>query len=148
VNRVSDDEQATAAPTAGSAATLLAVCRRIFPHDALADGPYERWVASLQERAAGDPAFAGVLRDGLEALDADGRSFADLGHDEQLARLRAAAATPFFAEVRGSGVVGLYNDPEVWAFLGWEGASSDLGGYLHRGFDDLDWLPDAHDGSL
>ena len=39
-------------------------------------------------------------------------------------------------------VVALYDDHEVWELLGYEGPSFDKGGYLHRGFDDLDWLPD------
>ncbi len=40
-------------------------------------------------------------------------------------------------------MVALYDDKEVWEILGYEGASYDKGGYLHRGFDDLDWLPAA-----
>ena len=38
-------------------------------------------------------------------------------------------------------VVALYDDHEVWDLLGYEGSSFEKGGYLHRGFDDLDWLP-------
>jgi hypothetical protein len=30
----------------------------------------------------------------------------------------------------------------VWDLLGYEGPSFDKGGYLHRGFNDLDWLPE------
>ena len=43
--------------------------------------------------------------------------------------------------VRGVAVVSLYNDPETWALLGYEGSSYEHGGYIDRGFDDLDWLP-------
>jgi len=39
-------------------------------------------------------------------------------------------------------VLTLYNLPEVWEALGYEGASFDKGGYLTRGFNDLDWLPE------
>ena len=35
----------------------------------------------------------------------------------------------------------LYNDPQVWEKLGYEGPSAEQGGYLSRGFDDIDWLP-------
>jgi hypothetical protein len=31
----------------------------------------------------------------------------------------------------------------VWTKLGYEGPSAPEGGYLHRGFDDIDWLKDA-----
>ena len=52
------------------------------------------------------------------------------------------AGTPFFALVHATTVVALYDDHEVWDLLGYEGSSFDKGGYLDRGFDDLDWLPD------
>ena len=51
-------------------------------------------------------------------------------------------ARPFLTAIVDSVVVTLYSDPEVWELLGYEGPSFDKGGYLHRGFDDLDWLPD------
>ena len=50
--------------------------------------------------------------------------------------------TPFFQTVRATAVVALYDQAEVWELLGYEGPSFDQGGYLERGFDDLDWLPD------
>ena len=54
---------------------------------------------------------------------------------------------PFFKLVHATTVVALYDDHEVWELLGYEGPSFDKGGYLHRGFDDLDWLPrPAHRG--
>ena len=34
----------------------------------------------------------------------------------------------------------LYNQPELWTKFGYEGPSSAQGGYLHRGFNDIDWL--------
>ena len=30
----------------------------------------------------------------------------------------------------------------MWDLLGYEGYSSDKGGYINRGFNDLDWLPE------
>ena len=35
----------------------------------------------------------------------------------------------------------LYYLPAVWALLGFEGSSVEFGGYVDRGFDDIDWLP-------
>jgi len=131
------------------AKTLLAACRRIYPHDTLGDGPYEGWVAKLDGDAASDPALASRLHEGVRTLDAAGKgAFAELSPDKQLDAIRQIDGTDFFNDVRSTGVVALYDNPEVWAHLGWEGASYDRGGYLHRGFDDLDWLPDAHDGSI
>jgi hypothetical protein len=56
--------------------------------------------------------------------------------------LRGMSGTEFFEAVRSKTILTLYNDPEVWSLLGYEGPSFEQGGYLHRGFDDLGWLPD------
>jgi hypothetical protein len=42
--------------------------------------------------------------------------------------------------VRGGLVTGLYNQKEVWPLFGYEGESYSQGGYIDRGFDDIDWL--------
>jgi hypothetical protein len=42
-------------------------------------------------------------------------------------------------------VSGLYSQPDVWPYFGYEGPSNDKGGYLHRGFDDIDWLDETPD---
>ena len=34
------------------------------------------------------------------------------------------------------------NQKALWPKFGYEGSSFEHGGYLHRGFNDLDWLPD------
>ena len=37
----------------------------------------------------------------------------------------------------------LYRNEEVLTFLGYQGSSIEYGGYLNRGFDDIDWLPES-----
>ena len=39
-------------------------------------------------------------------------------------------------------MVSLYNNEEVWKAFGYQGASYRFGGYLHHGFNDLNWLPE------
>ena len=56
--------------------------------------------------------------------------------------LRGIERTAFFTLVRSTTVAFMYSDRELWAVVGYEGESSDQGGYVDRGFDDLDWLPD------
>ena len=43
-------------------------------------------------------------------------------------------------KLRGDLVVSLYNQPAVWAKLGYQGASAQYGGYINRGFNDQDWM--------
>ena len=37
----------------------------------------------------------------------------------------------------------LYASPIAYAYFGYEGEAFSKGGYLTRGFDELDWLPDV-----
>jgi hypothetical protein len=117
--------------------TLLAL-RAMFPHDALPDAPYERVVDSLAATADADA--AAQLEQGAARLDAGGIAGMDAG--QRLAVLEREAGSPYFELLRSTAVAQLYDDPEVWSVLGYEGASVHLGGYVERGFDDLDWLPD------
>ena len=47
-----------------------------------------------------------------------------------------------FGKVRSDLLVSLYNNHEVWPKFGYEGSSagSTPGGYINRGFNDIDWL--------
>ena len=49
--------------------------------------------------------------------------------------------------MRSTAVVEVYSDERDLAAVGYEGPSFDQGGYLNRGFDDLDWLPDPEQES-
>ena len=60
-----------------------------------------------------------------------------------LSLLRRVEDLEFFGFIRRTTVLNLYGDPDVLKALGYEGESFSQGGYLHRGFDDLDWLPKA-----
>jgi hypothetical protein len=68
--------------------------------------------------------------------------FAGKSPVEQTRALRELEGSEFFELVRSTAIVEIYSDPRTWAAFGYEGPSFDKGGYLHRGFDDLDWLPD------
>lgn len=123
---------------------LVRLLRVAYPHDRFPDGPYERTASAVREAAAADDGDQRALTLGLAGLDA--ASHGDfLGLDDGAAEavLRNLGDDVFFVRIRSTAVVALYDDPEVWELLGYEGSSFDQGGYLHRGFDDLDWLPAA-----
>jgi len=113
--------------------TVLQVTRTMFPHDALPDEAYEKVLRAF-EAADG----ASTLESGVAELD----GFASLGEEERVAALERVEGSELFALVHATAVVELYDNPVVWQALGYEGPSAHLGGYLHRGFDDLDWLPE------
>lgn len=123
---------------AARTATLIRLIRVAYPHPTFPDGPYERTA-----RAVRDADHADLVPAGLAALDAAaGGDFGALDDDAATAAVAAIADTPFFKLVHSTTIVALYDDHEVWELLGYEGASFDKGGYLHRGFDDLSWLPE------
>jgi len=123
---------------------LTRLLRVTYPHDAFPDGPYERTATAVQEEAATDAGDDRALSQGLLSLDraADG-DFLALSDGDVETLLRDRADDYFFVRIRSTAVVALYDDKEVWDLLGYEGASYDKGGYVDRGFDDLDWLPAA-----
>ena len=130
------------------AETVAALARTLYPHDAVPDEVYGRVSVAIDAAANEDAAQARMVRDGV--ADLDGRSatpFIERTADERLADARAIEGSELFELVRSTAVVEVYSDAATWRVLGYEGPSFAKGGYLRRGFDDLDWLPDLPQGS-
>jgi hypothetical protein len=126
----------------GSRRNLVRLLRVAYPHSRFPDGPYERTADKILAQVDASLWHRLVLTEGLATLDAKaGGSFAELDNQAALALLQELEDAEFFRFVRGVAVVTLYDDAEVHELLGYEGPSFEKGGYLHRGFDDLDWLP-------
>jgi hypothetical protein len=123
--------------------TLTALIRAAFPHERVPLSAYQRAARTVCSAAEESAWMRVKLAHGLDSLQAlaDGR-FTELTPQEALPLLLRIQHTTFFGFVRQTVVVSLYEDEEVWEVLGYEGPSFEKGGYLNRGFDDLDWLPD------
>ena len=122
-------------------ATIATAARIMYPHDALPDDVYARVGERLAEAAREDSGTARTIEDGVSALNG-GRPFAGLSADERLEALKGIEGSAFFELVRSTAVVEVYSDERTWHLVGYEGPSFDNGGYINRGFNDLDWLPD------
>jgi hypothetical protein len=126
--------------------TLLRLLRDIFPHDKLADVFYANALAPLDDAAAASEEIRALLVAGIADLDrraltAGGRAFSELSSEAaRVAIVEAIASTAFFATVHGTCQIPFYNQADLWPAFGFEGPSSPFGGYLNRGFDDLDWI--------
>jgi hypothetical protein len=125
------------------AAGLLRMGRDIYPHDAIADTYYLTPLEPLLESKRA------LIADGLadlnrRARETHGKNYSDIAAEaDRTALLRQIEDGEFFQTVRGTLVVGLYDNSELWEpYFGYEGSSWEQGGYLYRGFDDLviDWL--------
>lgn len=123
---------------------LTRLLRAAYPHPTFPDGPYERTADAIMTASEADEGDRRVLLLGLRGLDvAAAGDFVGADDDAAEAMLRNVGDDVFFVRIRSTAVVALYDDAEVWDALGYEGSSFEHGGYLHRGFDDLDWLPPA-----
>jgi hypothetical protein len=101
---------------------------------------YQRQVNILLLRMSRDAGLNQVLSQGIERLQASDPSFLSLPEDGQRDAMRKQAGTPFWA-VMANPAVGVYNNPEVWPMIGYEGPAFEKGGYLFRGVNDIAWLP-------
>ncbi len=126
--------------------TLILMARDIYPHKQLADRFYAVAVKDFDIKAATDGTLANMLESGIADLDmravaARAGSYVALeSYDARLAILKEVEPSPFFQAIRGSLVTGLYNQKEIWPTFGYEGESASKGGYIERGFNDIEWL--------
>ena len=127
-------------------ATLIQMARDIYPHDFLADKYYAKVVEGYEAQAGKDKAFKSMVAKELKKINSAAKSkyksnYKDINSElERVDILKKNEKSPLFQKVRGDLVVGLYNNKEVWPKFGYEGESASKGGYLNRGFNDIDWL--------
>lgn len=147
---LADPKSAAAAEPTGLNAeesrVLLKFVRDLFPHDRLEDVFYAKAIAPLQEEAVKNSATRELLAGGIARLNAStmasaGKAYADVPDETvRVAAIKQIEGGAFFTKVHGDTITPLYNQPDLWPKFGYEGPSSALGGYIHRGFNDLDWL--------
>ena len=121
------------------ARSLLQIFRVMFPHDRLDDSYYERAVERILSISSADRATADLIANGISRLESQYR-WVELSEADRLRTLEEIESNPFFQLLRTEFIFIFYGDPVVWKFLGYEGPSNDLGGYVNRGFGDIDWL--------
>ncbi|MHC5653854.1 Twin-arginine translocation pathway signal [Stappia sp. ICDLI1TA098] len=122
-------------------ATLIQMARDIYPHDHVADEFYATAVKGYDNADMAETVEVGIA--GLDAA-ARGKGHADylsIGWErDRVEILRGMEESPFFQLIRGGLVTGLYNQKGLWPLFGYEGESFSKGGYIHRGFDDINWI--------
>ena len=122
-------------------ATLVQMARDIYPHDKVGDEYYVLAVKGYDTEDA-----AAGIEAGVAALDAaaQGKGFSSYlatgWERDRVDILRGMEDSAFFQQIRGGLVTGLYNQQAVWPIFGYEGASFEFGGYIDRGFNDINWL--------
>lgn len=127
--------------TPAQMATLLQMARDIYPHDKVADQFYAVAVKGYDAEDKKAMVAAGIAELDAAAVAQGHASYLAIGWEaDRVKVLQAIEGTAFFQAVRGGLVTGLYNQKEVWPIFGYQGESFSQGGYIERGFNDIDWL--------
>jgi hypothetical protein len=120
---------------------LVSIYRIMFPHQGVPDEFYEHVVQKLDEKVVQDENLPRLLSEGIAALNNQTSSpWINLSEEVKLETLKRAEQTPFFQTLRSDFVMYFYSNQAIWPRFGYEGPSNELGGYLHRGFNDIDWI--------
>lgn len=127
----------------GELAELTRMARLLFPHDGIADDVYLEVIDSILSDSANDASMMEMLDEALTALNAaQGGDWLEADENEQIAAMKAVEGEAFFAAIHGNVQARFYNHPKVWELIRYPGSSVEFGGYVDRGFDDIDWLPE------
>jgi hypothetical protein len=135
--------QATPEQSPQLASTLGRMARLLYPHASVPDNVYAGVVEGIMAAVADDPQMSANLDEAARQLDqARGTDFFQLDEASQLAVMTDLQQQPFFEAIRFQVLARLYSNPEVWKVINYPGPSVQLGGYVDRGFNDIDWLPE------
>ena len=127
---------------AGTEAVWRSVLMTRYLDPGLDPGLYHPAAAALVAAAA-DPNVRALLATGRAALaEAAGGAWQAADEAARTGAVAAIAGSPLFVLLRQTTVFTFYNDPKVWARFGYDGDAFSFGGWLHRGVDTIDWLPD------
>jgi hypothetical protein len=122
---------------------LASIAPLIFPHQKAPPTLFGRIVDSIATKVARSPQDLEMVRKGVSQLDqlAGLDPWSARSDDERIAMLKEIETSLFFAFLRNTAVEVVYRDTEIWNLIGYGGSSIEHGGYLYRGFNNIDWLP-------
>ena len=129
--------------------TMVKVARDIYSHDFLSDLYYINAIKPWDGKAGKDAKVKAMLESGVSQLDQAAQQKHKVAYlnvpweADRVVLLQGIEQTAFFAAIRSDLVVSLYNQEALWPKFGYEGSSAEHGGYIARGFGDIDWLPKA-----
>jgi hypothetical protein len=127
----------------GNSDELTRMVRLLFPHDGIADAVYAEIIDSILSDSANDASMTEMLNQAVAALNAaQNGDWFEASEKDQIAAMQAVENEAFFAAISGGVSARFYNHPKVWEHIGYPGSSVEFGGYVDRGFDDIDWLPE------
>jgi len=120
---------------------LANVARLLFPHPELNDSVYFQVVQDIDADIAVRPELGLSLRKTATTLDERaGGNWLAAAVPDQVGAIESIEGGEAFFYLRNRTIESLYRNAEVWQLVGYEGSSIEYGGYINRGFDDINWL--------
>lgn len=116
---------------------LASVAYDLFPYEELPAELYVRIARNLLD--VNNPS----MNQGLQQLRSAAGNVAwkDVAESRRVDILQEMENTAFFAAIRAASIEVLYRSEAVFGMVGYGGSAVEQGGYLNRGFDEIDWLP-------
>lgn len=116
----------------------------LFPQPGVAPSVYDDIALKTRKALEARADWPPLQAEGAAALDkAAGGNWLRAKQKLKISAAEQIGDTAFFRTIYQTALVEFYSDPRVWAAVGYPGASAQNGGYLHNGFDDIDWLPET-----
>ena len=108
---------------------------------------YRAVVKKVADQAGQVPEIASTVKAGSSELNAIGKdSWLNSTSLQKAEIVRKLEGTAFFGYMHWITCEIVMRDPALWETLGYQGSAIEHGGYLTRGFNDIDWLPQPRQG--
>jgi len=122
---------------------LSDVLFQLFPHQKLHQEVYQQVAIRIGDKVQQSKELLPLMSRAMDKM-ANGsyEKWMTLSAQEKTASLKTLQRTPFFQFTLNEAINGIYHHPDTWRLLGFEGSSLEFGGYINRGFNDIDWLPE------
>ena len=139
--RATEHETNLLAFTREEGAVLIDAVNLLFPHAGLGPEVYELALADIDARASESQDLQGQLKRLIADVSGGIEGpWQGVSEATRISKLTAVQESSGFWQLRNLTIESLYRNPRVWRLLGYEGSSIEYGGYINRGFDDIDWL--------
>ncbi len=94
---------------------------------------------SVAKSLLNNPSLIDPIDAAIDALNGEG--WLNQNSSEQIEAMASVETQSWFTTLSIMSRAALFDLPQVWSVLNYEGPSLEFGGYKDRGFDDIDWLP-------
>jgi hypothetical protein len=130
-------------PSEIGASNLGRFARLLYPHAEISDTVYADVIGAVLAAAANDASLSQAIEETFARLDAlQDKEWLELDEVLQISAMETLQSEPYFGAIQGQVMGRFYSHPAVWQLIKYPGSAKEFGGYLERGFNDIDWLPE------